>query len=90
LGNYANNGQEYRLKKNPRLVFDHDFPEEKLLKVAPYGVYVVNDASAFVDLGTICGTGEFAVECISRWWGCIGRYSFPNVYKLYINCDGGE
>ena len=89
IGNYANNGAEYRLKKNPRLVFDHDFPEDKLLKVVPYGVYVVNDNSAFVNLGTSCDTGEFAVESISRWWDVVGKYSFPKAHKLYINCDGG-
>jgi hypothetical protein len=89
IGNYANNGQEYRLKKKPRLVFDHDFSEGELLKVAPYGVYVVNDNSAFVNLGTSCDTGEFAVESISRWWDVVGRHSFLGAHKLYINCDGG-
>ena len=89
VGNYANNGQEYRLKKSPRLVFDHDFPEGELLKVAPYGVYVVNDNSAFVNLGVSKDTGEFAVESISRWWDIVGKYSFSNAYKLFINCDCG-
>jgi transposase len=89
IGNYANNGQEYRLRKDPRLVFDHDFPEGRLLKVAPYGVYVVNDNSAFVNLGNSCDTGEFAVESISRWWDVVGRYSFPDAKRLLINCDCG-
>ncbi|MCL2359925.1 MAG: ISAzo13 family transposase [Candidatus Bathyarchaeota archaeon] len=88
VGNYANNGLEYRLKKSPRLVFDHDFPVGELLKVAPYGVYVVNDNSAFVNLGTSCDTGEFAVESISRWWETVGRGSFPGA-RLLVNCDCG-
>jgi hypothetical protein len=89
VGNYANNGVEYRLKKDPRLVFDHDFPVGKLLKVAPYGVYVLNDNSAFVNLGTSSDTGEFAVESISRWWDSVGKHSFSGACKLFINCDCG-
>jgi len=89
IGNYANKGSEYRLKKDPRLVFDHDFPKGDLLKVAPYGVYVVNDNSAFVNLGTSCDTAEFAVESISRWWDVVGKSSFPFASKLLVVCDCG-
>jgi hypothetical protein len=89
IGNYANKGLEYRLKKNPCLVFDHDFPKGELLKVAPYGVYVVNDNSAFVNLGRSGDTGEFAVESISRWWDVVGRGCFPDASRLLINCDCG-
>jgi len=89
VGNYANNGQEYRKKKNPRLVYDHDFPVGKMLKVAPYGIYVMNDNTAFVNLGQSRDTGEFAVESISRWWNSVGKHSFPNAHKLLINCDSG-
>lgn len=89
VGNYANNGQEYRKKKNPRLVLDHDFPVGKMLKVAPYGIYVMNDNTAFVNLGQSRDTGEFAVESISRWWNSVGKHSFPNARKLLINCDSG-
>jgi transposase len=89
IGNYANKGPEYRKKKDPRLVFDHDFPEKELLKVAPYGVYVVNDNSAFVNLGTSGDTSEFAVESISRWWDVVGRVSFLGASRLLVNCDCG-
>jgi len=89
VGNYANNGQEYRKKKNPRLVYDHDFPVGEMLKVAPYGIYVMNDNTAFVNLGQSRDTGEFAVESISRWWNSVGKHSFPNADKLLISCDSG-
>ena len=89
IGNYANKGLEYRLKKNPRLVFGHDFPKGELLKVAPYGVYVVNDNTAFVNLGRSGDTGEFAVQSISRWWDVVGRGCFPDASRLLINCDCG-
>ena len=89
IGNYANNGQEYRKKKNPRLVSDHDYPEEELIKVAPYGVYVLNDNTAFVNLGTSYDTSEFAVESIYRWWEIIGKNTFAGAKKIMIICDCG-
>jgi hypothetical protein len=38
-GNFKNNGSEYKGKKAPAKVLDHDFPLKELGKVAPYGVY---------------------------------------------------
>jgi hypothetical protein len=89
IGNFKNNGQEYRKTKDPREVLDHDFPLEELGKVAPYGVYVLNDNTAFVNLGTSHDTSEFAVESIGRWWETVGKNTFPESKKLYINCDCG-
>ena len=88
IGNFKNNGAEYRPVKNPRSVLDHDFPLEGG-KVAPYGVYVINNNTAYVNLGTDHDTSAFAVESIRRWWNIIGRNTFPDSKRLYINCDGG-
>jgi len=89
IGNYANEGKEYRPVKDPRLTYDHDFPGDKLIKVAPYGVYVLNDNTAFVNLGTSHDTSEFAVESIARWWETVGKNTFADAKKLMINCDCG-
>lgn len=89
IGNFKNNGKEYRKSKDPRKVLDHDFPIEELGKVAPYGVYVLNNNTAFVNLGISRDTSEFAVESISRWWNTVGIHSFPKAHKLLINCDCG-
>jgi len=89
LGNYENNGREYRQEKNPRPVYDHDFPVDEMVKVAPYGIYVMNDNTAFVNLGCSKDTSEFAVESISRWWNTVGRRTFPSAHKLMITCDCG-
>ncbi len=77
IGNFRNGGKEYRKSKDPRKVLDHDFPLEELGKVSPYGVYVLNDNTAFVNLGTSHDTSEFAVESIARWWSSVGKNSFP-------------
>lgn len=89
IGNFENNGKEQRKKGEPRLVLDHDFPIKELGKVAPYGVYVLNDNTAFVNLGVSHDTSEFAVESINRWWETVGNNNFPKATKLYINCDSG-
>ena len=89
VGNFKNHGSEYRKEKSPRKVLDHDFPIPELGKVNPYGVYVLNDNTGFVNLGTSHDTAEFAGESVYRWWETIGKSTFPEAKRLYINCDGG-
>lgn len=89
IGKFKNNGQEYRKKGDPRKVLDHDFPIPELGKVSPYGIYVINSNTGFVNLGTSHDTAEFAVESISRWWETIGKNTFPNSKRLMITCDCG-
>jgi len=89
IGNFRNNGQEYRQNKNPRKVLDHDFPIEELGKISPYGVYNLNNNTGFVNVGTSHDTSEFAVESISRWWETVGKHTFPEAAKIYITCDSG-
>ena len=89
VGNFKNNGAEYRLKKNPVKVLDHDFPLKELGKVAPYGVYDISRNEGFVNLGVSHDTAEFAVESILRWWQTLGKNTYPNATKIYINSDNG-
>jgi len=89
IGNFKNKGQEYRPKKAPRKVLDHDFPLEELGKISPYGVYNLNNNTGFVNVGTSHDTSEFAVESISRWWETVGKHTFPDKKRIYINCDSG-
>jgi transposase len=89
IGNFKNGGQEYRHKKDPRKVLDHDFPLEELGKISPYGVYNLNNNTGFVNVGTSHDTSEFAVESISRWWEVVGKHTFPNRSRIYITCDSG-
>ena len=89
VGEFKNNGKEWCLKGLPREVLDHDFMIKELGQVAPYGVYVVNDNTGFINLGIDHDTSEFAVESIWRWWNTLGKNSFPKAKRIYINCDGG-
>jgi len=89
IGNFKNNGQEYRRGKDPRKVPDRDFPIPEPGKAAPYGVYVLNDNTGFINPGTDHDTAEFAAESILRWWECIGKNTFPHADSIYINRDNG-
>lgn len=89
LGNFKNNGTEYRKKGDPRKVLDHDFLIKELGSVAPYGIYDIDKNTGFVNLGVSHDTAAFAVNSIMQWWLHIGKETYPNAKKLYITCDGG-
>lgn len=72
IGNFKNDGTEYRISGQLRMASNHDFFIPKLGKVAPYGIYVLNNNAVFVNLGTSADTGLFSVESI-RCWGLNGR-----------------
>jgi hypothetical protein len=89
IGNFKNNGWEYRHTKDPRKVLDHDFPLEELGKISPYGVYNLNNNTGSVNVVASHDTSEFAVESISRWWETVGKHTFSNRGRIYITCDSG-
>ena len=86
LGEFKNNGKEYRPKKNPRKVNAHDFGTEK---AAPYGIYDELHNEGFVNVGTSCDTSEFAVDSIKHWWNQVGKKRYPDAKSLLITADGG-
>ena len=57
----------------PEQVRVHDFLDQELGKVAPYGVYDVADNQGWVSVGIDHDTAEFAVESIRRWWKEMGH-----------------
>jgi hypothetical protein len=63
--------------KDLRKVLDHDFSFPELGKVSPYGVYVLNDNTGFLNLGISQDTPEFAGESVAWWWRCVGKHTFP-------------
>jgi transposase len=89
IGNFKNSGSEYKEKKDPVKVLDHDFPIKELGKVAPYGVYDINRNEGFVNLGISRDTAEFAVAGILRRWQTLGKNTYPKAKKLYINSGSG-
>jgi len=89
VGPYARAGREWRPAGDPVAVRDHDFPDEQLGKVTPYGVYDIAANAGFVNVGTDHDTAAFAVESIRCWWGALGKDRYPGARRLLITADAG-
>jgi Rhodopirellula transposase DDE domain len=89
VGNYKNAGQEWEPEGQPRRVKSKDFPDKKLGKVAPYGVYDQTVNEGWVSVGITHDTAEFAVESIRRWWSRMGHQVYPGASELLVTADSG-
>lgn len=89
IGEYKNNGREWNKKGEPTKVNVHDFPDKKLGKVAPYGVYDITQNKGWVSVGISSDTAEFAVASVRNWWEAMGRQMYPGATELLITADGG-
>jgi transposase len=89
LGNLENPGQTWEPKGKPREVDTHDFPDPKLGKAIPYGVYDIHENEAWVSVGITHDTAEFAVEAIRRWWRELGRPRYGRVRRVFVTADCG-
>jgi hypothetical protein len=89
VGEFKNAGREWRPAGDPRRVEVHDFPDEVLGKVLPYGVYDVAANTGWVNVGTDHDTAAFAIESIRRWWNAVGRLGYPAATRLLITADAG-
>ena len=89
VGEFKNSGQEWRPQGHPQAVNVHDFPDPKLGKAIPYGIYDLANNEGWVSVGTNHDTAEFAAASIGRWWREMGRQRFPCAQRLMITADGG-
>ena len=89
VGNFKNNGREWRPKASPEAVNVHDFIDPKLGRAIPYGIYDIADNKGWVSVGTDHDTASFAVHAISRWWLTLGQKRYPAATRLMITADGG-
>ncbi len=89
VGNYKNGGKDYRPKGAPVDVKVHDFIDEALGKIAPYGVYDIARNEGWVNVGVDHDTSAFAVDSIRRWWNLMGKPAYPHATRLMITADSG-
>lgn len=89
VGDFRNGGKEWQPKGEPEKVSTHDFPDPKLGKAVPYGVYDVAADEGFVSVGIDHDTAEFATESILRWWKEMGSQRYPQARHLMVAADGG-
>src|ERR1051325_1899913 len=68
VGPFANGGREWQPTGQPEKVNVHDFPDPRLGKAIPYGIYDVGRNLGWVNVGCDHDTASFAAESIRRWW----------------------
>lgn len=89
VGEFKNPGQEWEVKGEPTSVGVHDFPDPRLGKAIPYGVYDLASNEGWVSVGIDHDTARFAGASIRRWWHEMGSERFPRATRLMITADGG-
>ncbi len=89
IGEFKNPGVEWQPHGQPETVNVHDFPDPKLGKAIPYGVYDLACNEGWVSVGIDHDTAEFACASIQHWWYEMGSARFPRATELLITADGG-
>jgi hypothetical protein len=89
VGEFKAVGTEWQPKGTPTKVNVHDFPDKKLGKAIPDGIYDLVSNEGWVSVGIDHDTAQFAVASIRRWWTEMGASRFPRAQKLMITADGG-
>jgi hypothetical protein len=89
LGPYCRAGRTWQPAGSPVRVRDHDFPDEELGRIAPYGVYDIAANRGFVSVGTGSDTAAFAVNALRLWWRHQGAARYPGRTRLLVTCDAG-
>jgi len=89
IGNYVNDGRQWRPGKTPVKVNGHDFPDPSVPRAYPYGIYDLGRNTGFVNIGTDHDTAAFAVASIKGWWRYEGKRLYPKAKSLLITADGG-
>jgi Rhodopirellula transposase DDE domain len=70
-------------------VHDFPFPDPKVGKAIPYGVYDLGRNTGWVSVGTDHDTAAFAVATLRRWWERVGSPAYPKAERLLI-CAGAR
>jgi hypothetical protein len=89
IGNLKNGGREWEPAGEPVQVDVHDFPDHKVGKAIPYGVYDLAANEGFVVVGDDHDTAEFATATIGRWWDKVGQPAYPKARRLLVTADAG-
>jgi Rhodopirellula transposase DDE domain len=89
VGNHANCGEEWQPAGEPEEVDVHDFPDPKVPKAVPRGVYDLQHNLGWVTVGCSHDTASFAVESIRRWWREMGQALYPQAEQVLICADSG-
>jgi hypothetical protein len=89
VGAFKNGGREWHPQGQPVPVNVHDFPDPRVGRAIPYGIYDLGRNTGWVSVGQDHDTASFAVASLRRWWQVVGTAAYPGVARLLICADGG-
>jgi hypothetical protein len=89
VGDFKNEGQEWRPAGTPEKVRAKDFLDKRLGKVTPAGVYDLTYNEGWVSVGIDHNTSRFVTETIRRWWCEMGTPLYPDADSLLVTVDAG-
>ena len=90
VGQFKNGGREWQPKGEPEEVVIHDFVDQELGKVIPYGVFDLSQNEGWVSVGIDHDTAQFAVASHRPVVAEDGaRSAIRRARELLITADGG-
>jgi hypothetical protein len=89
VGDFKNQGREWRPKGEPELVRVHDFKDKQLGKAIPYSGYDIASDQGWVNVGLDHDPAQFAVNSIRSCWEHLGQPRYPQATSLQITADCG-
>jgi hypothetical protein len=89
VGDFKNAGQEWQPVGAPEEVRAKDFPDKRLGKVTPAGVYDLTYNEGWVSVGIDHNTSQFVTQTIRRWWCEMGTPLYPDADRLLVTVDAG-
>lgn len=89
IGDYKAVGRELEPTGRPVQVQGHDFPDPRVGKAVPYGVYDIANDEGWVSVGISADTAQFSAASIRAWWEHLGKNRFPKAKTLTITADCG-
>jgi hypothetical protein len=89
VGTFKTGGREWQPKGHPEPVNVHDFPDPRLGKAIPYGIYDLGRNTGWVVVGQDHDTASFAVASLRRWWQAVGAAAYPGAERVLLCADGG-
>jgi hypothetical protein len=89
IGDFKNEGQEWQPVGVPEEVRAKDFPDKRLGKVTPAGVYDLRYNEGWVSVGIDHNTSPFVTETIRRWWCEMGKPLYRDADSLLVTVDAG-
>jgi len=89
IGDFRNPGREWHRRGQPDEVRAKDFPDKRLGKVTPAGVYDLTYNEGWVSVGIDHNTSPFVTQTIRRWWCEMGAPLYPDADRLLVTVDAG-